>query len=45
MTPNDHKMKIAEPWFHVYQMKASNPGHLKIEIEYFFNLLVTSYDP
>ena len=29
---------------YVYQMKASNPGNLKIAMEYIFDLMVTSND-
>ena len=30
---------------YIYQMKASNPGNVKIAIEYIIDLLVTPNDP
>ena len=39
------KLKISKLQLYVYQMKASNPSNLKIDIEYIFDPLVTSNDP
>ena len=39
------KLKFEKLQLYVYQMKASNPGNLKTDIEYMFDPLVTSNDP
>ena len=35
------KLKIVKKQFYVYQMKANNPGNLKLDMEYIFDLQVT----
>ena len=44
MTPNDLKTENFKTTTYVYQMKSSNPGNLKTDIEYMFDPLVTSSD-
>ena len=39
------KLKFEKLQLYVYQMKASNPGYLKTDIEYIFDPLVTPNDP
>ena len=38
------KMKIEKQQLYVYQMKTSNPGNIKIAMEYSIDLLVASND-
>ena len=45
MTSNDLKLnKTAKMWLCVYQINASNPGNVKIAMEYIITLMVTSID-
>ena len=50
MTSNDpNYLKTEDYWnwrlqLYVYQMKASNPGNLKTDLEYIFDPLLTSSD-
>ena len=44
MTSNDLKLKKM-PKNYVYQMKASNPGNVKLPVEYIIDLQVTPNDP